>query len=104
MRGDKELKEEQGDAARSSWARGHGRTATARGKVGLSRLCPRGDGWGGGVQGGERESGEVRFLESSSHPATGKTNWRQKHEFYWVILSSSALPTHHPEYTSPCWG
>lgn len=54
-----------------------------------------------GVTGRERKSGELRLLESSSHPATGKTNWRQNHEFYWVILSSSALPA--PDRASPCW-
>lgn len=94
MRGDKELRQEQGDTARSSRAGGRGRTVPARGKVGLSCLCPRGD----GERERERESEEVRLLESTSHPA-GKANWRQKFDFYWVTLSSSALPTHHPKYT-----
>lgn len=94
MRGDKELRQEQGDTARSSRAGGRGRTVPARGKVRLSCLCPRGD----GERERERESEEVRLLESTSHPA-GKANWRQKFDFYWVTLSSSALPTHHPKYT-----
>lgn len=47
----------------------------------------------------ERENLEKWHSESSSHPAAGMANWRQTHEFYWVLPSSSAWPTHHPEYT-----
>lgn len=72
-------------------AGGHGRPVTPRGQNGFD-LPMSGGRWGGmrGV-GGEKEAGEVRLLESSSHPAAGKANQRRTHAFYQVILSSRVL-------------
>lgn len=92
MRGDKELREEQGDTGRSSWAGGHGRTAAARGKVGLSCLCLRGDGEG------YREericrNGILRKLFPPYH-------WKDKLEAKpWVLLGYSVTKCF--VYTSP---
>lgn len=70
-------------------AGGHGRPVTPRGQNGFD--LPMSGGRRGGMRGGEKEAGEVRLLESSSHPAAGKANQRRTHAFYQVILSSCVL-------------